>query len=108
MSPLAKVHRNDPRLAERFEIFIAGFEFGNAFTELNDPQDQRRRLEAQSELIKRGHEEAQPIDEDFIFAMEHGMPPTAGYGIGIDRVAMLLTNSQSIRDIIFFPTMKPE
>ena len=108
LSPLAKVHRNDPRLAERFEIFIAGFEFGNAFTELNDPQDQRRRLEAQSELIERGHEEAQPVDEDFIFALEHGMPPTAGYGIGIDRVAMLLTNSQSIRDIIFFPTMKPE
>jgi len=108
LSPLAKVHRDDPRLAERFELFIAGFEFGNAFSELNDPQDQRRRLEAQSKLIERGHEEAHPVDEDFIFALEHGMPPTAGYGIGIDRVVMLLTNSQSIRDIIFFPTMKPE
>jgi lysyl-tRNA synthetase class 2 len=108
LSPLAKVHRDNPRLAERFELFIAGFEFGNAFTELNDPTDQRRRMEDQSKLIERGHEEAQPVDEDFIYAMEHGMPPTAGYGVGIDRVAMLLTNSITIRDIILFPTMKPE
>lgn len=108
LSPLAKVHRNNPRLAERFELFVAGFEFGNAFSELNDPQDQRKRMLEQSALIERGHEEAQPVDEDFIFAMEHGMPPTAGYGVGIDRVVMLLTNSTSIRDVIFFPTMKPE
>ncbi len=108
ISPLAKVHRENPKLAERFELFICGFEFGNAFTELNDPQDQRNRMEAQSKLIDRGHEEAQPVDEDFIFAMEHGMPPTAGYGVGIDRVVMLLTDSLSIRDIILFPTMKPE
>ena len=108
LSPLAKVHREHPHLAERFELFIAGIEFGNAFSELNDPNDQRARMAQQSALIERGHEEAHPVDEDFIFAMEHGMPPTAGYGIGVDRIAMLLTNSQSIRDIIFFPTMKPE
>ncbi|MCP4582648.1 MAG: lysine--tRNA ligase [candidate division Zixibacteria bacterium] len=108
ISPLAKVHRDDPRLAERFELFIAGFEFGNAFSELNDPLDQRARMEQQATLIDRGHEEAHPVDEDFIFALEHGMPPTAGYGIGVDRIVMLMTNSQTIRDIIFFPTMKPE
>ncbi len=108
LSPLAKIHRENPNLAERFELFIAGFEFGNAFSELNDPEDQRARMAQQSALIERGHEEAQPVDEDFIFAMEHGMPPTAGYGIGVDRIVMLLTNSLSIRDIIFFPTMKPE
>jgi len=108
LSPLAKVHREYPHLAERFELFIAGFEFGNAFSELNDPEDQRARMAQQSALIERGHEEAHPVDEDFIFAMEHGMPPTAGYGIGVDRIVMLLTNSLSIRDIIFFPTMKPE
>jgi len=108
LSPLAKTHRDDPRLTERFELFIAGFEFGNAFSELNDPQDQRQRMIQQSKLLERGHEEAQPVDEDFIFALEHGMPPTAGYGIGVDRIAMLLTNSPSIRDIILFPTMKPE
>ena len=108
LSPLAKVHREHPCLAERFELFIAGFEFGNAFSELNDPDDQRARMAQQSALIERGHEEAHPVDEDFIFAMEHGMPPTAGYGIGVDRLAMLLTNSSSIRDIILFPTMKPE
>jgi lysyl-tRNA synthetase class 2 len=108
LSPLAKVHRNDPRLAERFELFIAGFEFGNAFSELNDPQDQKRRMLEQAALIERGIAEAAPVDEDFIFAMEHGMPPTAGYGLGIDRLVMLLTNAPSIRDIIIFPTMKPE
>lgn len=108
LSPLAKIHRNDPRLAERFELFIAGFEFGNAFSELNDPQDQKRRMLDQALLIERGVEEAAPVDEDFIFAMEHGMPPTAGYGLGIDRLVMLLANAPSIRDIIAFPTMKPE
>ena len=108
ISPLAKVHRSDPRLAERFELFIAGFEFGNAFSELNDPQDQRRRMQEQAALKERGHAEAAPMDEDFIFALEHGMPPTAGYGLGIDRLVMLLANAPSIRDIIIFPTMKPE
>jgi lysyl-tRNA synthetase class 2 len=92
LSPLAKIHRNDPRLAERFELFIAGFEFGNAFSELNDPLDQRKRMLDQAALIERGVEEAAPVDEDFIFAMEHGMPPTAGYGLGIDRLVMLLAN----------------
>lgn len=108
LSPLAKAHRDDPRLAERFELFIAGFEFGNAFSELNDPQDQRRRMEQQAAMIERGDEEAQPVDDDFIFALEHGMPPTAGYGLGVDRLVMLFSNAQSIRDVILFPTMRPE
>jgi lysyl-tRNA synthetase class 2 len=108
MSPLAKKHRNDPRLVERFEPIIGGKEIGNAFTELNDPLDQKERFLYQMKLRDQGDEEAQIIDDDYLRALEYGLPPTAGLGIGIDRLVMLLTNSASIRDVIFFPQMRPE
>jgi lysyl-tRNA synthetase class 2 len=108
LSPLSKQSENDPQFVDRFELFIATMEIANAFCEINDPDDQRRRFEAQMRLRQQGDEEAMLIDEDYIRALSYGMPPTAGEGIGIDRLTMILTNQRSIRDVILFPHMRPE
>ena len=108
LSPLAKARANDPRYVQRFELYVAGLEVANAYTELNDPREQRRRLEVQSKARAAGDEEAHYMDEDFVRALEYGLPPTAGEGVGIDRLVMLLTDAPSIRDVILFPLLRPE
>jgi lysyl-tRNA synthetase class 2 len=108
ISPLAKQTPDDPEIVERFEFFIGGLELGNSFSELNDPDEQVRRLEAQVEAREGGNAEAHGMDEDFVRALQHGMPPTGGLGIGLDRLVMLLTDSWNIRDVILFPPMRPE
>ncbi|GMQ85432.1 MAG: lysine--tRNA ligase [Acidimicrobiia bacterium] len=108
ISPLARRHRDDPELAERFELVIAGSEYANAFSELNDPLDQHNRFKEQAAARAAGDEEAHPIDEDYVRALEYGLPPTGGLGIGVDRLVMLLTDQAHIREVILFPTMRPE
>jgi lysyl-tRNA synthetase class 2 len=108
MTPLAKKHRTSPGLVERFELFVNGKEIANAYTELNDPIDQRERFEEQLKLAARGDDEAMAMDDDFLRALEYGMPPSSGLGIGIDRLTMLLTNKTTIQEVLFFPQMRPE
>jgi lysyl-tRNA synthetase, class II len=106
LSPFAKAHRSEPGLVERWEAFARGIEFGNSFTELNDPDEQRARFEEQRRQTAAGDEEAQPFDEDFLRALEHGMPPTGGVGMGVDRLVMILTGRSSIREVVLFPAMR--
>ena len=107
-SPLARKKPGEPHLTRRFECYLAGRETGNAFSEINDPLDQKERFEFQAGQSAAGDEEAHPYDADYLRALEYGMPPTGGFGMGIDRVAMLFTGATSIRDVIFFPLMRPE
>ena len=108
VSPLSKNKPDDPAWVERFEIYAGGIEIANAYSELNDPQEQRRRFEMQVEMRERGDEETHVMDEDYVRALCYGMPPAAGEGIGIDRLTMILTNSRSLRDVILFPLLRPE
>ena len=108
VSPLAKRNERDSNLTERFQPIICGEEVGNGFSELNDPLDQRKRFEEQMKLREKGDKEAQMLDEGFLEALEYGMPPTAGFGVGIDRLFMMFTNMQNIREVVFFPTMRPK
>jgi lysyl-tRNA synthetase class 2 len=108
MSPLCKVHRDNPELTERFELMVCGKEIANAYSELNDPIDQRERFEEQIKLSEKGDDEAMFIDQDFLRALEYGMPPTSGLGIGMDRLVMFLTNNPAIQEVLFFPQMRPE
>jgi lysyl-tRNA synthetase class 2 len=106
LSPFAKRHRSEDGLVERWEAFVGGIEISNAFTELNDPDEQRRRFEAQAEETKRGDEETQPYDEIFVESLEQGMPPTGGAGLGLDRLVMILTGAKSLREVLLFPAMR--
>jgi lysyl-tRNA synthetase class 2 len=108
ISPLARRHRDDPRLAERFEPIICGMELGNAFSELNDPLEQRLRFDAQAEARAHGDAEANPVDEPYIEALEYGMPPAGGLGVGVDRLVMVLGGAPTIREVILFPALRPE
>ena len=108
VSPLSKIKPDEPDWVERFEFFIGGFEIGNAFSELNDPVDQRARFEAQLLERERGDDEAHAMDEDYVRALGYGLPPTAGEGVGIDRLTMVLTGAKSIRDVILFPLLRPQ
>jgi lysyl-tRNA synthetase class 2 len=108
LSPLAKRSPADPRLAERFEPYLAGMEIGNAFSELNDPDEQRRRFEEQARGLRDGDGEAHPLDEEYIATLEYGLPPTGGLGIGVDRLVMLLANAPNLREVILFPHLRPE
>ena len=108
VSPLSKQRSDDPDTVERFELYICGMEMANAFSELNDPIEQRKRFEQQLAERARGDQEAHAMDEDYVRALEYGLPPTAGEGVGVDRLVMLLTDSRSIRDVILFPQMRPK